>query len=60
MNAILASDFKKFIKGKPETDVKLKLLEYYYDLASTFLKKATTELPPYRLGVDYKIYTKDD
>ena len=60
MNAISANNFKKFIKGKPKTNIKLKLLECYYDLASTFLKKAATELPPYRPRVDYKVNLKDN
>ena len=60
MNAILADDFEKFIKKKLETDVKSKLLECYYDLASAFSKKVATELPPYRPSIDYKIHLKDN
>ena len=60
MNAILVNNFEKFIKKKLEIDVKSKLLEYYYDLASVFSKKVATELPPYRPSIDYEIYLKDN
>jgi len=60
MNAILASNYKKFIKIKLKTDIKSKLLEYYYNLASAFSKKAAVELLLYRPRVNYKIYLKDN
>ena len=60
MNAILAEDFEKFMKGKPETDVKSKLPKEYHDLASAFSKKAATELPPHRPRIYYEINVRDD
>jgi len=60
MNTISASNYKKFIRTKPKTDVKSKLLECYYNLASAFLKKVAAVLLPHRSRVDYKIYLKND
>ena len=58
--ATSTEDFKAFIKGKEDVDLKEKLPKEYYNLADAFSKKIAEEMLLRRDGVDYEIYLKLD